>query len=305
MTINTVSREILERSMGFKVSDGVSSRLQRASLEYRDLSVEEFNQYVLKYLKTLDLDLKTAGEHRLGDWESGWGENLKEYKVSKNLAALTPKYHSRSNISKLDTKMVKVYDREFDFKLHSFFLDSLLDKYSEGFDHIYEFGCGTGYHLFRLSDRVAGKKLTGLDWSKSSQDIFDEVSKQKNPNTLEGLNFDYFKPDYNINVRDSFVYTVASLEQIGSRHDLFIDYLLHQKPALCMHMEPISEVFDENNILDYLNMKYFSKRGYLKGFLTKLKSLEKEGKVSIINERRLNYGSEFVEGHTLVIWKPL
>ncbi len=82
-------------------------------------------------------------------------------------------------------------------------------------------------------------------------------------------------------------------------------YIIDKKHSLCVHMEPISEVFDENNLLDYLNIKYFEKRNYLKGFLTKLKSLEKEGKAKIIEERRLNYGSEFIEGHTLIIWKPV
>ena len=62
---------------------------------------------------------------------------------------------------------------------------------------------------------------------------------------------------------------------------------------------------DENNLIDYLTIKYFNKRNYLKNYLTKLQTLEKENKVEILEVKRLNYGSKFVEGHTLIIWKPV
>jgi hypothetical protein len=101
------------------------------------------------------------------------------------------------------------------------------------------------------------------------------------------------------------VYTVASLEQIGEKHNQIIDFFLEKKPALCIHFEPIEEVLDEDNLLDYLTIKYFNKRNYLKNYLAKLQTLEKENKVEILEVKRLNYGSKFVEGHTLIIWKPV
>ena len=301
-----VTEEVLRKSLGFDLPRHVSASLSDHQLMYEDLNQDEFNSYILKYLKTLDTDLKAAGEHRINDWESGWGENLKDYLKSGDADSLTPKYHTKSNISKLDGKIIKTQGTGFDFRLHSLIVDSVLDRYSEQFDKICEFGCGTGYHLLRLSERVKHRKLFGLDWSKSSQEILREISiRNQSTNNIYGHNFDYFKPDYDFDVNDSLVYTIASLEQIGTRHEDFLKYILDKKPSLCVHMEPISEVFDENNLLDYLNIKYFEKRNYLKGFLTKLKSLEKEGKAKIIEERRLNYGSEFIEGHTLIIWKPV
>ena len=36
-----------------------------------------------------------------------------------------------------------------------------------------------------------------------------------------------------------------------------------------------------------------------------LRKLEKQKKLEIITVRRLNYGSKFIEGHTLIIWKPI
>lgn len=301
-----VTKEILEKTLGFALPIRVLARLAEYPLLYENLNSDEFNNYILKYLKALDSDLKIAGEHRINDWESGWGENLKDYLKSDDANCLTPRYHTKSNISKLDGNIIKTQGVGFDFKLHSLIVDSVLDRYCEKFDKICEFGCGTGYHLARLSERVSDKKIVGLDWSKSSQEIIKQISKNnKSSNTIEGYNFDYFKPDYNFEIEKSLIYTIASLEQIGSKHEHFIKYILNKKPALCIHMEPISEVFNENNLLDYLNIKYFEKRNYLKGFLTKIRSLEKEGRAKILEERRLNYGSEFIEGHTLITWKPI
>ena len=101
------------------------------------------------------------------------------------------------------------------------------------------------------------------------------------------------------------VYTVASLEQIGEKHDKVLEFLIDKKPGLCIHFEPIHEVLDEENTLDYLTIQYFNKRNYLKNYLTTLRSLEAQDKIRILDVRRLYYGSKFIEGHTVIIWKPV
>jgi len=122
---------------------------------------------------------------------------------------------------------------------------------------------------------------------------------------IEGFNFNYFFPDYSIDVERSLVYTVASLEQIGDKHTEILNFLLTKKPDICIHFEPIHEVLDENNLLDYLTIKYFEKRNYLKNYLTSLQKLQEENKVEILDVNRLYYGSKFIEGHTVIIWKPI
>ena len=127
------------------------------------------------------------------------------------------------------------------------------------FDKIFEFGCGTGYHLFRFNDFFPNKNYIGLDWAESSKKSIDFYSKTFNLTNIVAVKFDYYKPDYNVNIEDSLIYTVASLEQIGDQHTALIDYFLSNKPALCIHFEPIHEVLDDNNLIDFLNRKYFLK----------------------------------------------
>jgi hypothetical protein len=105
--------------------------------------------------------------------------------------------------------------------------------------------------------------------------------------------------------RGAYVYTVASLEQVGLEFKKFVDYLLKNKPKLCVHVEPVAELLDNSNLLDYLSVKYFEKRNYLRGFLTYLRQLEKQGKIRILKARRTYIGSLFIEGYSVIIWTPV
>jgi SAM-dependent methyltransferase len=301
-----VNIEDVEKNIGFKIlNQELINHIESSDLLYENLQDEEYEAYILEYIKTLSNDLVKAGESRANQWENGWLENFELFQKSEKFTDLIPKYHTKNNIAKVNGKIVKTHSEHFDYHLNSFFVDSILLKYTDQFKKIFDFGCGTGYHLFRLEGYNPSKQYFGLDWTKSSQSIIETYAKHKNKTNIHGLNFNYFDPDYSVDVKDSLIYTVASLEQIGENHDKFIDFILKKKPGLCINFEPIEEVLDENNLIDYLTIKYFNKRNYLKNYLTKLKSLEKEEKVEILSVNRLNYGSKFIEGHTLIIWKPI
>ena len=303
--MNTVNIMDIENGVGFEIHPYVKNKILKDRLQYNVLDGRSFSEYVLEYLKVLDADLSKTGEHRKDDWEKGWDENLDLFRATGNIDSLIPKYHTKSNIARLNNKIIQTIHPQFDFKIHSYFVDAVLMKYLPKFRDVCEFGCGTGYHLFRLKQEFPSINFIGLDWSRASQKIINEVSTFLNAD-VSGKIFDYYNPDYSFDVKDKLIYTVASLEQVGENHGKFIDYLIEKKPGLCIHFEPISEVFrKDDNLLDYLTSKYFEKRNYLKGFLLKLDELESQGKVEILETRRLNYGSKFIEGHTLIIWKPL
>jgi hypothetical protein len=50
---------------------------------------------------------------------------------------------------------------------------------------------------------------------------------------------------------------------------------------------------------------YHRKRGYLSGFLPRLKSLEAEGRITILEAKRMFFGSLYHEGYSFVVWRPL
>ena len=83
----------------------------------------------------------------------------------------------------------------------------------------------------------------------------------------------------------------------------FVDYLISQRPSLCLHIEPILELYDEDNLVDYTAMSFHKKRGYTEGFLPYLKKLESESKIEVIRVRRLKFGSPSMEGWNYIVWK--
>ena len=85
------------------------------------------------------------------------------------------------------------------------------------------------------------------------------------------------------------------LEQVGHDYKAFISYLLKNKPAICINIEPIAEVLDANKLIDNLAIKYFRKRNYLNGYLDYLKKLEKQNKITITEIKRTYIGSMFAE----------
>lgn len=277
----------------------VEQRIWSDSLEYDVLTSSDFYKYILEFVQRLNDDLVVAGEHRQEQWNAGWTENLREFQQSGDIFALVPKYHQKSNIARLHRGIIKARTPWFDYKLHSYFVDGIIFRYLGDIKRVIEIGCGTGYHLYRFNQTFPKNQYLGTDWATSSQEIIAAVGLSN----VTGQRFDYFHPD-GVNMYNSLLLTIASLEQIQDQYAAFLDYVLDQRPALCVHFEPIAEVLDPNDLIDYLTIKYIQKRNYLKNYLTTLRKLEEQGKIHILATQRLNYGSKFIEGHTCIIWKP-
>ena len=301
--IEVITKELIESSIGFPLDKDIADRILTDKVEYETLNEKDFLDFMFKFSGVLESDLKVAGEHRKGDWENGWGENLKEMSECGKYDQLIPKYHTKSNLSRINSAPVKTFTKDFDYRVNSYFVDAAVHHYCGGLAKIIEFGCGTGYHLFRLASILREHKYVGLDWAESSQKTIEKFATEQGYENVRGENFNYFSPNYNFDCSGALVYTVASLEQIGDKFKPFVDYLLAKKPAIIINFEPMSEFLDSGSGLDNLTIKYFEKRGYLKGYFNYLRQLESEGKIEIIHSKRIGYGSEFVEGHSLVIWR--
>ena len=83
----------------------------------------------------------------------------------------------------------------------------------------------------------------------------------------------------------------------------FINYLLEKKPKICFHIEPTVEFYTNDTIFDYLATKFHRKRGYTEGLVPYLKKLESNKKIKIDVCHRFNFGSMFMEGYNLVVWR--
>jgi trans-aconitate methyltransferase len=306
MSVQAIKPSDIEAILGDTISERLKKRLVDFDLRFTEITPQERDHYILEAVKALvNPDLKVSGEHRIEDWERGWGENLEEFCKTGNPDAAVPLYFGKYPIVRWRRHWVRPLNADHEYRLLCILVEYVIERYMADKSAIYEFGCGPGYHLLRARMINAKARLVGLDWATSSQKILNGMAERGIDQNLEGRRFDFYHPDETLEfLPNSAVYSVAALEQIGDRHKEFVNFLLNRKPEVVVHLEPIDELMDGNDLHDQLSVLYCRKRNYLKGYLSYLEQLENEGKLTIHRKQRTEYGSFFIEGHSLVVWSP-
>lgn len=288
------------------LSKFVKEKIKNFNFLARRVSSEERDEILLKIMKTLlDSELIKAGKHRQDQWEKGWAGNLEAYEKDGK-GSIIPRYFGKHDVVRWKQEFLEPVSLNFEYNMLATIQYWLFDKYLRSVNSIYEFGCGTGHNLLRVREVNPKASLWGLDWARSSQEIIQKISLKISDPKLNALNFNFFNPDTNFKLnKKSAIFTVAALEQVGRNYKSFIDYLLENKPEICIHIEPIAELLDPNNLVDFLSILYFEKRNYLNGYLSKLQELEKRGKIKIHLAQRSFIGSLYIEGYSIIVWSPL
>jgi SAM-dependent methyltransferase len=299
----------------------LADRIHGYGLRHAEIGQDERDCVLRDCIKAVhEQDLPTAGVHRKSAWEAGWFSNLKQFdpaKAGRELAR--PGYYNKYPYVRWKGHFYKAFSPDYEQNMLAVIQDYVFDKYFRHQYCVYEFGCGTGHNLFRVRDVNPHTELVGLDWAESAVEFINLQAQagaygwhQTNPEEepqeplAKGVTFDFFKPDWNFRLYDLCgVYTVAALEQLGPRFHAWLHYILTQGPRYVAHIEPIAEVLDPNNLLDYLSIEYFKKRGYLSGYLDYLRLLEQVNKVKIHEVTRTTVGSMFIEGYTILVWSPI
>jgi len=281
--------------------------IARKDFSYEVLEGSKRDEVMLEVLKKLESDSQVIGaKERQEAWNNGWNENLQDFINSGyDLQKLVPKFIRSNKIVRYKQDYICPANPDFELDYYSIFRKWLFARYFREFSDIYEFGCGTGFNLVALSQLYSEKNLYGTDFVKSSVDLVNAIAKAHNIK-LKGAIFDMINPDGRFRLKEnSLIFTIGSIEQLASRFEDFLQYLLRNRPALCVHVEPTVELYDEDNLIDYLGIKFYKKRGYTQGFLPRLQELEKNGKIKLLKVKRLYFGSLFLEGYNLIVWRPL
>ncbi len=280
--------------------------IAKTDFKYKILAGEEHDRVLLDVLKKIESDQQIIGApERRTTWEKGWEENLQDFtKSGYDLDTLVPKFIRPNQAIRLDQNYVIPSNPNFELDYFSVFRLWLFKKYLKDFDSIYEFGCGTGFNLVVLSRLYPEKNLYGLDFVPSSVNLVNKLGEVYGWN-MTGHLFDMLSPDENLEIdNNSAVFTIGAIEQLASKFEPFLRFLLKRSPKLCIHLEPTIELYDENNLTDYLAMKFHRKRGYTENYLTRLRELEAQDEIEILKVKRLFFGSLYMEGYSYMLWRP-
>lgn len=279
--------------------------ISKFSWEYKILTGQERDQLLLTVLqKTDSSELKSSGAQRSQDWEDGWSENLKEFTASGfDVAKLVPKYFKQNVPVRLLGNYVLPSDPDFTINITRLFRLFMFNKYLSECNEIHEFGCGTGHHLASFALSAPDKKYFGYDWASSSQRILKLLAEQKGW-SIAGRRFDFFAPDPTITFMPrTAVMTFGALEQLGQGHGQYLSFILQRKPEICVDIAGFAELYKDNDLLDYIALRYHKRRNYLYGYLTRLKELELEGNIQILKVHRQKFGNIYDDPHSYIVWK--
>lgn len=281
--------------------------ISKTDWSYRHLAPEERDAAILDILRRIDSgEFNVAGRQKQIRWKEGWQDILNGFvRSGYNPEKLKPHYDLKpGQIIRFFQNYVMPKDPMFEMKWLAIFRIWIFRKYLSRVDNIYEFGCGTGQNLVVLAKLFPEKKLFGLEWVDAPVKILKLLAEKHGLN-IEGRRFDMFSPDRQMTIApNSAILTRASLEQIGPDHNKFLDFILSKKPALCINIEPITELYDKNKLPDYLAARFQEKRNYLTGYLNRLKELEKEGKIEIFKIWRVPFGSLHLDPYSYIVWRP-
>lgn len=280
-------------------------RLQDPSLAFRVLDSAEREQTFLKVAKVLQTPLEKSGDHRKARWAAGWQENLDEFVASGyDLDALQAKFVRRGQIMRVGVNYVEPRSDRLESAMVGVLREYLFSRYFRSVDSVYEFGAGTGHNMAALAQQYPDKTIHALDWVEPAVQIYDLLRTAKGLN-IHGHLFDLGNPDPTYKLEcGGGVLTIGALEQLGDRFGPFLAYLLQQQPAVCVHVETMYELYNQETLFDWLGAQYLEKRGYLFGYLTALRRLEEQGRIEILKIQR-TFGSLYHDGYTYVVWRPI
>ena len=304
-----VTLEDFARSFGTTVEDipdDCKELIVKTDFRYKKVEGKERDKVLLDVLKKIESgQLNVVGKEKKDVWEKGWSENLQNFKErSYDINELIPNYYRPDRVLRIYRNYASTADPNFEFNFFKVFRLWLFKKYLKDVESIYEFGCGPGHNLVALAELYPEKEIHGLDWAVASRDLANKIAEVHKYN-ITGHLFDMFSPDETLEItNNSAILTFGALEQLGRDYESFLQFLLKKSPILCLNVEPFHELYDKDNLLDYVAIKYQEKRRYLSGYLDRLWQLENEGEIEILKTQRMLFGSLYYDGWSFVIWKP-
>lgn len=274
-------------------------------LHARPVSARERDAYIREMLDLIQsprIERSEAENHAA--WERGWQQNLIEARAAGFAPhTLKPKYFRGNRFLRYQGDLLISDNPQIEYDLFVIARQLLFNAFLQRPHTIYEIGCGSCNNLWMLSELFPDARIVGLDWVAPAVQLANELG-QATGRSIEGRRFNMLDPDPTVTLEPgSVVVSIHALEQLGTRHEALVEWLIAAKPSLVLHYEPILEFYDRENVIDYLAAWYSEKRNYLAGFWPRIEACEQEGRVDIVDARRPGLGGVYHEA-SVIAWRP-
>jgi len=279
--------------------------LRPPELVYRPLTETEAAAAIVGIETVIrDKPLRMVGADDPAVWEHGWAE-LADQLASQKITThtLRPQYYHGEVPCRLFGGLVEQVTPDFEYWVGLCVRLATFAEFLQGQRHIVEFGCGTGINLLLLAQLMPGTRLMGCDWAAPSQRILAQIARETGE-AVDGHRFNMLTATGECGPigADTAVLTVHALEQLGAAWQPFLDFLMARRPALCVHVEPLVELY-ETTPLDDLARRYHRKRGYLDGFVPAIQALAARGLAEILTLRRTAFSGLYQEAYSVLVWQ--
>ena len=242
------------------------------------------------------------------EYERGvWGALLADRRWER-AADLTDFLLGRDNglrLCKVGGRAVLVPQREY-YRVRMQALTALMRGCAGEADPLIEFGCGAGYNLLTLATTGHWRTLVGFDISPNAVSVARQVAAHFG---LAGLRFDV--SDVTLPGHPAFacatgrtVFTYLCLEQVPRAVPQAIESLLAARPRRVIHIESAAELLDLRRPADWSNYLYVRSVDYQRCLRATLRTLAGQGRVRIVEERRLDWAPTLHNDTSLTVWEP-
>lgn len=303
MIIN--KKKILELFKEKKLEQAITDLIKKKKIFYTELNSAKREKAISDTLKKISDETRiVTNKGRKKIWEKGWGDIKNNFTKKKNIKNLIPQFYSkRSNLYfRLNGKFIKS-SKKFEYEMIDIYRNWYFRKYFQNIENIYEFGAGSGHNLISLSKIFPEKKIYASDFSLNSVNLLKNISTYKNYN-WECFRFDMKKINKGIVLKkNSAIYTSGSIEQLSGNINNFFNFIIKNKPKICIHIEPMPQLFKTNNLEDMISIMALKKKKYSINLLDKIYELKKQKKIKVLKLLKSPFGSQLIDGMNLIVWK--
>ena len=308
--MESIEVENFAKSFGVNVdnlSDVTLKEINKHNFNYKRVTGDALEKLILQILKKIESDNQVVAEKKRADvWETGWNESLNQYLEGEfDNDIVRPKFIRKHLPLRWNQSYIIAEDPWFEMNFVEVMKTHIFQHYFSDIDSIFEFGSGTGHNLVTADNVLNNVELIGTDFAPSAVNLINEIGKKRG-GRLKAKHFDMMRPGKDIVLtKNSGVFISGALEQLAGEIDPMFQYLIEQDFKICILIEPTTELYDDDNLSDFLAKKFQTQRGYTSNLLKKLNLLAETKKIKLQKIQRLKFGSMMMEGYNLFVWSKL